>query len=477
MVQTAVQAPAADPRPPLWHDPTFHGMNFTQFFGAFNDNLFKQLVLLICVNYAGSGHDYQTYAQALFALPFVLFSGFAGFLADRVSKQRIVVSMKIAEIAVMTAGFLAFESTYGRLVWLMCVVFLMGTHSAFFGPSKYGILPELFRETDLPPVNGMIQMTTFLAIICGAALAGFIKEWFGTRLWVGSAMCIAIAIIGTLTSLLVRRTPVARPGLPFTPGALFISGETWQMFRKDRPLFHVLLISSLFWFLGGVIQPAVNAFGKLQLEYGDARTSVMVVCMAIGIMFGCVWAGTASKGQIRIGFVTLGAWGIVASLSLLAVLGATKGSMAGVDQPASDTATTVVDTSSSVRSSEANRATHEAESFGSVLVPKDPFEWISRGLLVGVGLFAGFFYVPLAVFMQVRPPADLKGRMIGAMNLINWIGILVAAVFYGAAEAVCDHVLHVRLSWIFAVAALVMLPVALFYRPNMQMPAQATGST
>jgi len=82
-------------------------MNFTQFFGAFNDNLFKQLVLLICVNYGGRGHDYQTYAQALFALPFVLFSGFAGFLADRISKQRIVVAMKLAEIAVMTAGFFA----------------------------------------------------------------------------------------------------------------------------------------------------------------------------------------------------------------------------------------------------------------------------------------------------------------------------------------------------------------------------------
>jgi acyl-[acyl-carrier-protein]-phospholipid O-acyltransferase/long-chain-fatty-acid--[acyl-carrier-protein] ligase len=473
MVQAAVKASAADSRPPLWHDPTFHGMNFTQFFGAFNDNLFKQLVLLVCVNYAGSGQDYQTYAQALFALPFVLFSGFAGFLADRVSKQRIVVSMKLAEIAVMTAGFLAFESTYGRLFWLMCVVFLMGTHSAFFGPSKYGILPELFRETDLPPVNGMIQMTTFLAIICGAALAGFIKEWFGTRLWVGSAMCIAIAVIGTLTSLLVRRTRVARPGLPFTPGALFISGETWRMFRQDRPLFHVLLISSLFWFLGGVIQPSVNAFGKLQLEYGDARTSVMVVCMAIGIMFGCLWAGTASKGQIRFGFVTLGAWGIVASLSFLAVLGATEGALAGVVR--ADNAPIVIEGSSLAEASpETNRQTHEAESFGSVLVPKSPFEWIARGLLVSVGLFAGFFYVPLAVFMQVRPPADLKGRMIGAMNLINWIGILVAAVFYGAAEAVCDHVLHVRLSWIFAVAALVMLPVALFYRPNMRMPEPAS---
>jgi MFS family permease len=469
MVPTEVAAASADPRPTLWRDPTYHGMNLTQFFGAFNDNLFKQLVLLICVNYASKGGDYQQYAQALFALPFVLFSGFAGFLADRVSKQRIVVAMKVAEIAVMLAGFLAFHSTFGALGWLMCVVFLMGTHSAFFGPSKYGILPELFRETDLPQVNGMIQMTTFLAIICGAALAGFIKEWFADRLWLGSGMCIAIAVIGTLTSLLVRRTPIARPGLPFTPGSLFISAETWRMFRADRPLFQVLLISSLFWFLGGVIQPTVNAFGTLQIHYGAARTSALVVCMAIGIMFGCLWAGRASRGRIRFGFVTLGAWGIVGCLSALALLGAGEGSAVSA-QPANVAVSAAPLAQASAAESSASEGTKSSqpESFAAVLVPSSRFEWIVRGLLIGVGLFAGFFYVPLAVFMQARPPAALKGRMIGAMNLVNWIGIMLSAVFYGAAEYICDSLLHVRLCWVFGMCALVMLPVALFYRPNVQ---------
>jgi MFS family permease len=468
MNETSPASANVDRRPALWRDPAYHGMNFTQFFGAFNDNLFKQLVLLICVNFAGENTDYQTYAQGLFALPFVLFSGFAGFLADRISKQRIVVAMKIAEVGVMLAGFFVFRTTSGQLLWLLCLVFLMGTHSAFFGPPKYGILPELFRESDLPQVNGMIQMTTFLAIICGAALAGFIKEWFGNRLWLGSAMCIAIAVVGTLTSLLVRRTPIARPGLPFTPGALFISRETWRMFRQDRPLLHVLLISSLFWFLGGVIQPAVNSFGINQIEYGDARTSAMVVCMALGIMFGCLWAGAASKGRIRYGFVTIGAWGIVGCLSGIAFLGADAGSVKASSRPAIDAATSSASPARPDASSPVNSATDERtpESVLDVLVAKSRFEWIVRGMLVGVGLFAGFFYVPLAVFMQVRPPAELKGRMIGAMNLANWIGILIAAVFYGVMQHVCVDVLHVRLSWIFAASALVMLPVALFYRPG-----------
>src|SRR5579859_3492368 len=154
MSSPAPARPDAVPRPSLWRDPSYHSMNVTQFLGAFNDNLFKQLVLLICVDYlAATGINYQTFALFLFAFPFVLFSGFAGYLADRISKQRIIVAMKIAEIAVMFAGFLAFHATYGRIGCLLIVVFLMGTHSAFFGPSKYGILPELFREEDLPQVN------------------------------------------------------------------------------------------------------------------------------------------------------------------------------------------------------------------------------------------------------------------------------------------------------------------------------------
>jgi acyl-[acyl-carrier-protein]-phospholipid O-acyltransferase/long-chain-fatty-acid--[acyl-carrier-protein] ligase len=326
----------------------------------------------------------------------------------------------------------------------------------------------LFRDRDLTQVNGMIQMTTFLSIIFGMALAGFIKEWYGERLWIGSAMCIGIAVLGTLTSLSIRKTPIARPGLPFTPSSLLMSGETWRMIRGDRPLFAVLIVSSLFWFLGGVIQPTVNAFGKLQLEFGDGRTSILAVCMAIGIMVGCLSAGGASKGRIRFEFVTMGAWGIFLCLIGAAALGSTTGIVLKTEQ---STAATIAEaesapadaktTASIPKTPSAERA---PEGTLEILNAKTSREWIFRGLLTGVGLFAGFFIVPLAVFMQVRPPADQKGRMIGAMNLINWIGILVAAMFYGLVQFLCTH-LEVRESWIFAIASLVMLPVALFYRP------------
>jgi acyl-[acyl-carrier-protein]-phospholipid O-acyltransferase/long-chain-fatty-acid--[acyl-carrier-protein] ligase len=459
---------AHDPRPSLWRDISYHGMNFTQFFGAFNDNLFKQLVLLICVDYFHeTGHDEQGKALLMFALPFVLFSGFAGYLSDRMPKVRIIRAMKVAEIGVMTAGFLALHAITGRIEWLLAVVFLMGTHSAFFGPPKYGILPELFRERDLPQVNGMIQMTTFLSIILGMALASFIKEWFNDRLWVGSAACIGIAVTGTLTSLVIRRTPIAKPGLKFDPSALFISQETGRMLRADRPLFQVLLISSLFWFLGGVIQPSVNAFGKLQMGYGDGRTGLLAVCMAIGIMVGCLWAGGAARGKIRTGFVKLGAWGIVACLGGLAAIGSATGvsSVHSETTPGASTSGESKTTSSAPRAEASERA---PESLGQMLEPSSTFEVVCRVLLVGVGFFAGFFYVPLAVIMQVRPPAEQKGRMIGAMNLVNWIGIMLAAVFYLVVIEVCKLV-EIRVSWIFAMSAAVMVPVAMFYRPSVEL--------
>jgi MFS family permease len=466
-----------DPRPSLWRDISYHGMNFTQFFGAFNDNLFKQLVLLICVDYFPvSGTDYQPYAQFLFALPFVLFSGFAGYLSDRTRKVRIVVAMKIAEIGVMTLGFFAFHAATGQIWWLLAVVFLMGTHSAFFGPPKYGILPELFRERDLPQVNGMIQMTTFLSIILGTAIGSILKDQFNDRLWVGSEVCVGIAIVGTLTSLVIRSTPIARPGLEFAPSALFMSRETWGMLRADRPLMVVLLISSLFWFLGGVILPSVNAFGRLQMHYGDGRTGLLAVCMAIGIMFGCLSAGAMSRGKFRTGFVKFGAWGVVACLAGLAAIGTLRGvslapSKASSESGAHETTKSAAPESQSLNRGEASRQPG-GEPLAQMARPTGRFETVCRVLLIGVGFFAGLFYVPLAVVMQVRPPADKKGRMIGAMNLVNWICILIAAVFYFVVIDLCAR-FEIRVSWIFAMSAAVMLPVAMFFRPKVELHGEA----
>ena len=153
--------------PPLSRDRSFIGMTVTQFLGAFNDNLFKQLLLLIALDYKemrGLETDpYQTYATLAFSIPFVLLSGFGGYVSDKVRKRSVVIFCKMLEILVMLAAMIAFfTGTMGAesfIISLMVVLFFMGAQSAIFGPSKFGILPEMLRERDLPLANAIIQLS------------------------------------------------------------------------------------------------------------------------------------------------------------------------------------------------------------------------------------------------------------------------------------------------------------------------------
>lgn len=448
------------PPAPLFRDRSFWGMTATQFLGAFNDNVFKQLVLLLCVDYRihfGLEQDPQMFAQGAFALPFVLASGFAGWLADRFSKRTVVVWSKVAEIGVMLAGVVAFFSAAlysdALLVALFIVLAFMGLQSAFFGPSKYGILPELFAEHDLPAANGMIQMTTFLAIIFGMAVCGAAKQLLqaqGIGLWTVSAGCVVIAVVGTLTSLWVRRTPVARPGLPLQRSSFGIDPDTRRIIRADRVLLGVLLISCLFWFTGGVLIPAVNDFGKTQMGYDDLVTSLLASMLGVGIAGGCVAAGKLSRHRIHFGLVKRGAWGMVLSLlglALLPHLGLSPGGAPVIADAAIDKLPAPADWS-------------------------DPVIYLAGALLLVLGASAGIFVVPLQVFLQARPPREMKGRMIGAMNLVNWIAILLAAAGYGLCSWLFTQPAPTpdgrpisTISWTFAVLSVLVLPVALRFRP------------
>ncbi len=432
--------PATDADLPesLRGDRSFWGMTATQFLGAFNDNLFKQVVLLMCIDFANreGTRDYQPYAQELFALPFVLFSGFAGYLSDRTSKRRIVVLCKIVEIGIVILGTWALSS--GSLAAVFTVLFLLGTHSAFFGPSKFGILPELVREPNLPVANGIFLMTTFIGIILGTALAGRLKGFVGENIVLVGGAYVAVASAGLMTSLLVRKTPVAHPGLPFRWSDLVVSGETLRMFWRDQPLLKALIMYSVFWLIGGLTLPAVNAYGKqqlfrdLEIKDADASTSLMAGFLVIGIALGCAAAGWISAKKVDFRLVPWGSWGMVAGLGLLSLLGWLGTGSAASPIPSLSVAT--VETGSKV-------------------------------LLALMGIAAGVFTVPLQVFLQARPPADQKGRVIGAMNLVNWIGILFSAEFYSGFDRIREW-MHEPHSAIFGGTALLLLPVALFYRPR-----------
>lgn len=416
---------------PLSRDRSFIGITATQFLGAFNDNLFKQTILLmfVAVPWGNGTRDLQAVATFCFAAPFILLSGWAGYLSDRHSKRRVIVFSKVAEIVIMTIGIGLFAMysasglSVGLVVLLSATVFLMGSQSAFFGPGKYGILPELLEERDLPPANGIVLMTTFMAIIFGSALAGLLLESFADSLWIVGVACVLVAVIGTGTSLLIRPTPLANPELKFKVDALAVPGDMRRLLRADNALLQAVIASTIFWLAAAMVQMSVNKLGKVQLDVGEFRTSLLISMISIGIAVGSVIAGQTSKHRFHTGVLRIGCWGMIVCLALLVPV--------GVGRP------------------------HLLGYYGSMAA------------LIALGAFTGMFAVPLQVFMQSRPPAKLKGRMIATQNLLNWIGITASAGIYAG-----TNILLSRFSWPpsigFAVPALLLLGVALLYHPSDQ---------
>lgn len=332
----------SDSGPSLRNDKTFWGLLVTQFLGAFNDNVFKFVVMFLCTDRAKANplDDWQGYALIAFASPFVLFSGVCGVLGDRFSKTRIIVVSKLLEILIMGAGLLVFwftEPSRFQLVLLIMMLFLMGAHSTLFGPAKYGILPELYAKNQLPGINGWFLMTTFVAIIGGVAAAGALKEALPNLVYV-QWICVLIAVVGALTSLMIRKLPAADPTLRLNPSSLFVDPETRQSFRQLPSLFVALIYSSIFWFVGGIFQPSVNSMGKLQFGLSDTATGQLNATTAIGIAIGSVLAGYLSRSRFRAGLVRVAAVGMVICMAALAI----PGEKLKVIQPAAPRKSTLV---------------------------------------------------------------------------------------------------------------------------------------
>ena len=425
--------------PKLYRDHSFWGMIATQFLGAFNDNLFKQLMLLLSLKVV-VGEDRQSLASFIFSAPFLLFSGYAGFLADRYSKRKVIVLCKMAEIGIMLLGLVAFLSfTQVGYPGLLFVLFLMGSHSAFFGPSKYGILPEMLRAQDLPRANGILLMTTFLAIIFGGAIGGMLSNFAipddmplaasASRLWMASAVCIGIAMTGSLTSLLVRRVPAAVPNLRFRFSALTIPPEMREMLRRDRPLLGAVLASSVFWLVAGVAPLAVNSLGKTQLLLNDTLASILMASIGVGIGIGSVLAGRLSRGTADFRLMQWGGWGLIAVLLVISLPGPFHGHLLGF--------------------------------------------WGSLVALIVMGMFAGMYAIPLQVFMQSRPPEGQKGRMIAVMNQANFAAIFVSSGVYWIFDRIvvwCDLPRCV----IFALTSGIMVTTVILYRPRLDTAPRIT---
>ena len=413
---------------------SFAGYLTTQFLGAFNDNLFKQLLLLLAIPTAaqiaaGEGTDSQGVATIVFGLPFVLFSGVAGFLADKHGKRTIMFAAKVAEIGVMGLGLAAFYyAPQIGFAGLWTVLFLMGLQSTFFGPAKYGILPEMLRPDALPRANGLVLMTTFVAIIIGTALAGPVKDYFvdpaaepmraARGLAWASLICVALAVAGTITSLLVNRRRPADPEMMFDSDAVVVPRSIRYLLRHDWPLTKALLASCMFWLVSGLVLQSVNSLAKVQLRVSDSRTSLLVSLISVGIAIGGAAAGWATR---KIGTGRVLRLGLVGMVVFCAVMSVSIGGK------------------------------HLLGFNGSVPA------------LIALGASAAFFAIPIQVFLQARPPENLKGRMIAVMNQANFLAIVVSGGLYMALDRAI-HAADWPRSTLFAAMSVLFLPVAVFFR-------------
>jgi acyl-[acyl-carrier-protein]-phospholipid O-acyltransferase/long-chain-fatty-acid--[acyl-carrier-protein] ligase len=246
-------------------------------------------------------------------------------------------------------------------------------------------------------------------------------DFFGhARVWVASLACIAIAVIGTGTSLWVRRLPAAQPRLKYDWSCWTVSSEILRLLRKDPDLLRAILVVSIFWMIGGIVQPALNALGKTQMGLSDLKVSAMSAAVGIGIAAGCMLGGYLSRSRINPRVVGVGAVGLTATMIAMSLPGGPHRHLLGY--------------------------------------------WGSLPVLVLMGVFTGMFIVPIQVLLQSRPPRGDKGRMIATMNQCTWLGIILSALLYKACIEVLDATGGAR-NLIFAVSAAIMLPVALWYRP------------
>ena len=395
----------------------------TQGLGAFNDNVFKQLVLLIGIGYLMAGVEYQAVVQFLFALPFLLFSGLAGDLSDRLSKGRLMVICKLAEIIIALLGVTVFvlmstNAAYTPLyLWLLAaVVFLLGTQSAFFGPPKYGGIPELVRPSDLTSATGMTQMTTFLAIIFGVALAGLLADLFAGRLYLAGLVTVSIAVLGTLASLGIARNPPSDPqrrisARSFTSNLRTLAG----IWRTDGLMLRIMVIYSWFWFLGGVTLTAVNAFGRFQLGLNNFSTSLLVATTSLGIACGSVLVARLSHGKVRVGLVVPALVVLTVCLCVFALLPVYHPTAEDIE-----------------RFNQLKQSPELLESAHIIPLAANATRVIAYILCFLLGIASGFYSVPLLTFIQARPAASEKGRVFAAVNWLNWVFILASALTYGA---------------------------------------------
>ncbi|MEM7611428.1 MAG: MFS transporter [Pseudomonadota bacterium] len=359
---------------------------------------------------------------ALFILPFVFASAFAGQLADKYDKALLIRRIKLLEVALMVAALIALlnQSLWG----LLALVFAMGLQSTLFGPIKYAILPQLVRRDELVGANGLIEGGTYLAIVVGLFVGGSIAGLSESGPLILGVCVLATAIIGYGASRAIRPLPPADPTIALRLNVLRESIRICRYAREERSVFMSIMGLSWFWAFGLIALAQLPAFSQQVLNGTPQLANVLLVCFAVGIGIGSLACEKLSRKHIELGLVPLGALGL--SLFAFDVFWIYA---SGPAMPATD-------------------------------VPgflSKPANWRLLFDLTMIGVAGGLFSVPLYAMMQDRSAANRRSRIIAANNIINALFMIVGA---GAAAAMLA--VGVSLPGVFAVLAISNAVIALY---------------
>ncbi len=367
---------------------TFIGLLIAQFLAAFNDQAIHAAAMFFAINLKT-----LTAAQAislmpiLFFAPWALFVTLAGYFADRFSKRSALIFWKLVEIGIMAVATLGFwMGTHGNAAgaWVVLgCVFLMGMHSAFFVPAKYGAMPEILQPQQLSRGNGLLESLSFLAVILGTVCGGLLSDYFddeNQQYYIGVVL-FGLALIGAAASFLIQRLPAANRHRPFPPYIYQPLFESLRTVWQSRPLTFAFTGIAFFTFLVAFMRQTVYMLGESQNpQWSESWTSIVVGFTSVGIFIGAPLAGVLSGRKVELGLVTIGAGG----MTLAAV-----GAAVAIDRV-----------------------------YGLV------------ACIIAIGFFTGFFLVPLFSLLQHRAPKTSKGEIVATSNFVNVIGGIAASVIF-----------------------------------------------
>jgi len=365
------------------------GLLIAQFCGAFNDNAWKLMVALLAIRQATAqmvpGPELETAAQTqtaitfiIFTLPLMLLSLVGGTLADRLSKRTVIIAIKAVEVLLMSAGTVALWLNPSGGILPLIVLCGMGAHSALFGPSKYGILPELIPHERLAAGNGLLELWTFAAILAGTAAGGFLLQTAGDLIWMAPLTLAALSVAGMVAAFTVPHVSPAR-----TSGGV---GSTirvaWAAIQSERLLRLAIPGEIFFWTIASLFAQNILVYAKAVLHLSDAMSGLPLTLLSVGIGVGAMLVGRLSQNRIEYGLVPLGAMGASTALFLLGAL--------------------------------------TPPLLGTFLV---------LGLL---GICCSFIFVPLNAILQWRSPPDRRGAVISFSNTCVFTGILLGSLAGGS---------------------------------------------